>query len=96
MKLKMALTTVRWKSEPQREADCAPGFDFLERWNNVDVRFPEERATIEDPNNIAVHLLRNAFGGSHRELLAGRLVYQAPVSRNVRDDITIRFCFSKD
>ncbi|KAJ4164229.1 hypothetical protein LMH87_005912 [Akanthomyces muscarius] len=58
------------------------GFDFLERWNNVDVRFPEERATIEDSNNIAVYLLRNAFGGNHRELLTGRLVYQAPVSKN--------------
>ncbi|KAJ6786799.1 hypothetical protein PWT90_03849 [Aphanocladium album] len=66
--LKETPNTVWWKSEPQQEANYAPGFDFLARWNNVDIRFREERTTIEDLDNVAVHLLRNALGGSHREI----------------------------
>ncbi len=59
------------------------------RWDNADVRFIEERTTIEDLDNVAVHLLRNACGGNHRELLAGTLAYRAPFARDVRDDMTV-------
>lgn len=91
--MKMTPMTVWWKSEPQQEANYAPGFDFLQRWNEFDVRFREERTVIQDLNNVAVHLLRNACGGNHRELLAGKLAFQPPYSRLVRDDMTIQVIF---
>lgn len=90
--MKLAPETVWWKGGPQNAPIHVPGFDFLQRWNLVDVRFLPERTTIED-DNVAVHLLRNCLGGNHRELLAGRVAYQAPFARNVRDDITIQVIF---
>ncbi|KAJ3497598.1 hypothetical protein NLG97_g1782 [Lecanicillium saksenae] len=52
----------------------------------------EPRTTIED-DNVAVHLMRNALGGNHRELLAGHLAFRAPFARDVRDDIIIQVLF---
>lgn len=91
--MKLTPMSVRWKSEPQQEANYASGFDFRKRWNDFDVRFREERTTIQDFNNVAVHLLRNACGGNHRELLAGKLAFQPPYSRAVRDDMTVQVIF---
>ena len=87
---------VKWitgNCQPREEAKYAPGFDYLERWNGFDTRYLEERATLEDRDNVAVHLLRNACGGDHREFLAGNLAFQPPYSRLVRDDITIQVIF---
>lgn len=91
--MKMTPMAVWWKSEPQQEANYAPGFDFLERWNGFDVRFREERTVIQDLDNVAVHLLRNACGGNHQQLLAGKLAFQPPYSRAVRDDMTVQVIF---
>ncbi|KAM3451433.1 hypothetical protein MY3296_005249 [Beauveria thailandica] len=93
MKLKMTPETAWWKKKPQAEADYPAGFDFLERWNEFDVRFQQERAVIEDLDNVAVHLLRNACGANHRELLRGRLAYRPPFARDVRDDMTVQVLF---
>lgn len=43
--------------------------------------------------NVAVHLVRNSLGGNHHELLAGRLAFSSPFSRNLRDDITVQVIF---
>ncbi|KAI1204230.1 phosphatase 2C-like domain-containing protein [Annulohypoxylon truncatum] len=51
--------------------------------------FVEERRTVQD-ENAAVHLVRNALGGNHHELLAGRLALTAPFSLSARDDITVQ------
>jgi pyruvate dehydrogenase phosphatase len=55
-------------------------------------RFVEERTTVQD-DNAAVHLVRNSLGGNHHELVAGRLAFDAPFSRDVRDDVTVQVVF---
>ncbi|GES61629.1 protein phosphatase 2C [Aspergillus terreus] len=67
-------------------------FDFGQFWKGVNWKFVEERTTVQD-NNAAVHLVRNSLGGNHHELVAGRLAFSAPFSRNVRDDITVQVVF---
>ncbi|KAL3462908.1 phosphatase 2C-like domain-containing protein [Aspergillus heterothallicus] len=68
-------------------------FDFGQVGDNgVPWGFVEERMTVQD-DNVAVHLVRNALGGAHHELLAARLAFQAPHSRRVRDDTTVQVVF---
>ncbi|KAH0396672.1 protein serine/threonine phosphatase 2C, partial [Aureobasidium melanogenum] len=55
--------------------------------------FEEERTTIQDKDNVAVHLLRNSLGGNHAELIGGRLAASHPYSRDLRDDITVQVAF---
>jgi pyruvate dehydrogenase phosphatase len=65
------------------------------RWNP---RFVEERTTVQD-NNAAVHLVRNSLGGNRHELVAAQLAFDAPISRRLRDDMTVQVVFfgnSKD
>lgn len=64
-------------------------FDFSHFWKGVSHKFVEGRTTIQD-DNAAVHLMRNALGGNHHELVAGRLAFTAPSSRRIRDDITVQ------
>ncbi|KAL6699637.1 protein serine/threonine phosphatase 2C [Trichoderma pleuroticola] len=52
----------------------------------------EGRTVIQD-DNVAVHLVRNALGGNHHELIAGRLAFSPPSSRRVRDDMTVQVVF---
>ncbi|CAG7987596.1 unnamed protein product [Penicillium olsonii] len=67
-------------------------FDFGRFREGVDWRFVEERTTTQD-ENAAVHLVRNSLGGNHHEMIAGRLAYDSPFSRHVRDDITVQVVF---
>ncbi|KAK5656579.1 hypothetical protein OQA88_4558 [Cercophora sp. LCS_1] len=64
-------------------------FDFSHFWKGVNWKFAEERITVQD-KNVAVHLVRNAIGGNHHELVAGRLAFTAPSARRVRDDMTVQ------
>lgn len=75
------------KSEPAYDS-----FDFGHFWKGVHWRFVEKRTTIQD-DNVAVHLVRNALGGNHHELIAGRLAFSSPFARRVRDDITVQVAF---
>ncbi|KAM0669860.1 hypothetical protein ACQRIU_000255 [Beauveria bassiana] len=50
---------------------------------------------IEDLDNAAVCLLKNVLGGRHRYMVAGALTATEPLSRRVRDDITIQVIFFK-
>ncbi|OAA73693.1 Protein phosphatase 2C [Cordyceps fumosorosea ARSEF 2679] len=93
VKIKMAPETVWWKRRTRQEAKPDPGFDFLARWDGFDVRFTEKKTTVEDLDNVAVHLLRNACGGNHQELLTAKLAFEPPYSRNVRDDMTVQVLF---
>ncbi|KAH7418246.1 phosphatase 2C-like domain-containing protein [Cadophora sp. MPI-SDFR-AT-0126] len=54
--------------------------------------FDEKRTTVQD-GNAAVHLVRNALGGNHHEMIAGRLAYGTPFCRSIRDDITVQVVF---
>ncbi|PNP59593.1 hypothetical protein THARTR1_00766 [Trichoderma harzianum] len=67
-------------------------FDFGQFWQGVSWKFVEGRTTIQD-DNVAVHLVRNALGGNHHELIAGRLAFSPPSSRRVRDDMTVQVVF---
>lgn len=75
------------KSEPAYDS-----FDFGHFWKGVHWRFVEKRTTIQD-DNVAVHLVRNALGGNHHELIAGRLAFSSRFARRVRDDITVQVAF---
>ena len=55
----------------------------------------EENFVVED-ENVATHLVRNAFGGGDHETLLGLVGAQAPLSRDARDDITIQVIFFED
>ncbi|KAI4716386.1 putative pyruvate dehydrogenase [Aureobasidium sp. EXF-10727] len=77
---------------PSKSQPSYAAFDFSHFKNGVDEKFEEQRATTED-KNAAVHLMRNALGGNHQELIAGRLAASAPISRDLRDDVTVQVAF---
>ncbi|KAI1122453.1 pyruvate dehydrogenase [Nemania abortiva] len=54
--------------------------------------FVKPRLTIQD-DNAAVHLIRNALGGNHHELIASRLAFTPPLAENVRNDMTVQVVF---
>ncbi|KAL5326889.1 hypothetical protein ACEPPN_004578 [Leptodophora sp. 'Broadleaf-Isolate-01'] len=72
-------------AEPKYEPYDFSDFEWKEK-------FVEGRTTVQD-DNAAVHLVRNSLGGNHHEMLAGRLTYGTPFSRNIRDDITVQVVF---
>ncbi|KAJ5359050.1 protein serine/threonine phosphatase 2C [Penicillium cataractarum] len=79
----------------QRSSNPEPRYemsDFGEFANEENWRFEEKRTTVQD-DNVAVHLVRNSLGGNHHELVAGRLAFDSPSSRRVRDDITVQVVF---
>lgn len=62
-----------------------------------DSRWIEWRATPKDfvveDNNAATHLVKNAFGGARRGLFCAVMNMYPPMSRYVRDDITVQVVF---
>ncbi|KAI1111777.1 phosphatase 2C-like domain-containing protein [Nemania sp. NC0429] len=50
------------------------------------------RMTTQD-ENAAVHLICNALGGNHHDLVASRLAVESPYCRLFRDDITVQVIF---
>lgn len=48
---------------------------------------------FEDLDNAAVCLLKNVLGGRHKYMVAGALTATSPISRYVRDDITVQVIF---
>ncbi|KAM0433382.1 hypothetical protein ACHAPT_004259 [Fusarium lateritium] len=55
-----------------------------------------EHFVIEDLDSAAVCLVKNALGGSRRGLFLGALTTYSPMSRSVRDDMTVQVIFFKD
>lgn len=90
MELQRTPRTVWWKCTPRAPPEYDAGFDFYRRGCGLDVRFCLDRTTVKDLDNVAVHLLRNACGGSHDQLVRAKLAYQPPYSRVVRDDMTVQ------
>jgi len=58
-------------------------------------RMKNENFVVED-DNVATHLVRNAFGGKDIERLCGVVGAQPPLARRVRDDITVKVVFFGD
>jgi pyruvate dehydrogenase phosphatase len=73
----------RSASEPEIriEAEQAPS------WRAVPKYF-----VVED-ENAATHLIRNVFGGSRKHLFLGIMNAYPPMSREVRDDVTVHILF---
>jgi pyruvate dehydrogenase phosphatase len=55
-------------------------------------KLEEKKITVQD-DNVAVHLVRNALGGAHHDMISGVLAFKPPFSRKVRDDITVQVVF---
>ena len=47
-------------------------------------------------DDVATHLIRNAFGGGDEQLLRKRLSIPAPYSRRFRDDVTVTVIWWED
>ena len=62
----------------------------------LDEQKVDENNFVVEDENVATHLVRNAFGGGDHETLLGLVGAQAPLSRSVRDDITIQVIFFED
>jgi pyruvate dehydrogenase phosphatase len=61
------------------------------RWSHK--RKVEEEDFVVLDENCATHLARNALGGGDEEVLCGVVGAQPPVSRHVKDDITVQVAF---
>ncbi|KAK5735679.1 hypothetical protein LTR17_008030 [Elasticomyces elasticus] len=48
---------------------------------------------INEDAHCGIHLVKNALGGKRRDLFTGIMSVQPPLSRNVRDDITVHVVF---
>lgn len=55
-------------------------------------RVSPKHFVVED-EHVGVHLIKNALGGSRRRLFEAVMSIQPPLSRNVRDDITVHVIF---
>lgn len=52
--------------------------------------FVDGKASTVQDANVAVHLMRNALGGTHQDLISALLDFRPPFARWVRDDITVQ------
>lgn len=55
-------------------------------------RVSPKHFVVED-EHVGVHLIKNALGGNRRRLFEAVMSIQPPLSRNVRDDITVHVIF---
>ena len=75
----------------QRTGELAVAREGFGSW-----RATPEYFAIEDLDNAAVCLAKNALGGSRRELFRGVMTETSPRSRYVRDDVTVQVIFFAD
>lgn len=52
-----------------------------------------EHFVVEDMDNAAVHLLKNALGGKRRNLFVATTMMHQPLAKAVHDDITVQVLF---
>ncbi|KAJ5019573.1 hypothetical protein K4K57_012716 [Colletotrichum sp. SAR 10_99] len=86
------------KRTPQDKLDATPGqkseLDLTYGWPNWHAK--PENFVVEDLDNAAVHLIKNALGGARRTLFTGVALAYPPLSRSVRDDVTVQVIFFQD
>ncbi|MCJ1351104.1 MAG: hypothetical protein MMC33_001086 [Icmadophila ericetorum] len=68
----------------------AEGISFWEYW-----KVNPENFVVED-DNAATHLVKNAFGGTQRQLFTGVMTVYAPTSKTMRDDVSVQVIFFGD
>jgi pyruvate dehydrogenase phosphatase len=66
-----------------------------ESWISAKWKTKPEHFVVED-KNAAVHLIKNTFGGSRRDLFCDVMSIDPPVSRGFRDDATVQIIFFGD
>lgn len=81
-------TKVKYESSPKFEREDEDG-------RFISWRATPEHFVVED-SNAATHLVKNAFGGSRRSLFCGVISTYPPISRYVRDDVTVQVIFFGD
>lgn len=66
-------------------------------FKDVDLGVPRkewsDKSLVVKDDNAAVHLVRNALGGSNNEMLGAMMFFRYPFSRHARDDITVQVIF---
>ncbi|KAF6804844.1 protein phosphatase 2C [Colletotrichum musicola] len=86
------------KKTPDDKLAASPGkpssFDMSKGWANWAAT--PEHFVVEDLDNAAVHLVKNALGGNRRTLFTGAALAYPPLARNVRDDVTVQVIFFQD
>uniref|UniRef100_L2FZ80 Protein phosphatase 2c n=1 Tax=Colletotrichum fructicola (strain Nara gc5) TaxID=1213859 RepID=L2FZ80_COLFN len=86
------------KQTPQDKLAATPGqkseLDLTYGWPNWYAK--PENFVVEDLDNAAVHLIKNALGGARRTLFTGVALAYPPLSRSVRDDVTVQVIFFQD
>ncbi|KAI8294768.1 hypothetical protein K4K56_001030 [Colletotrichum sp. SAR 10_98] len=86
------------KQTPQDKLAATPGqkseLDLTYGWPNWHAK--PENFVVEDLDNAAVHLIKNALGGARRTLFTGVALAYPPLSRSVRDDVTVQVIFFQD
>jgi pyruvate dehydrogenase phosphatase len=83
------------REEWSREEATDPKFPFTDEKDYLSWRVSKEDFVYESTSNAALHLAQNAFGGRRRDLFIGVMSTTGPISRNVRDDISIQVIFFK-
>jgi pyruvate dehydrogenase phosphatase len=78
-------------STPKEVSSNAPPVS----WLHTEWKAKPEHFVVED-KNAAVNLIKNAFGGSRRDLFCGVMSTYPPVSRSFRDDATVQIIFFGD
>ncbi|KAJ3498440.1 hypothetical protein NLG97_g1121 [Lecanicillium saksenae] len=77
----------------------------LSRSNKIELDFENDLRTwkcqpenfvVEDMDNAAVHLLKNALGGKRRNLFIAATMMHEPMAKGIRDDITAQVIFFGD
>ncbi|KAK0637040.1 phosphatase 2C-like domain-containing protein [Bombardia bombarda] len=66
----------------------ADGMPYLVGWT-----MEQAKGIAVQDDNAAVHLTRNALGGTNQELVSATLAFKPPFSRKARDDITVQVVF---
>jgi pyruvate dehydrogenase phosphatase len=79
-------------STPKRGS---PNTSPVSPWVDAEWKTKPEHFVVED-KNVAVHLIKNAFGGSRRDLFCEVMSERPPFSRCVRDDATVQIIFFGD
>ncbi|KAI0903020.1 phosphatase 2C-like domain-containing protein [Ustulina deusta] len=84
--------SIKVNRESSQGAPEYAAFHFGRFKDGMIKKFVKARTTIQD-DNAAVHLVRNALGGNHHELIASRLAFNNGSARHVRDNITVQVIF---
>ncbi|TFB00109.1 hypothetical protein CCMA1212_008342 [Trichoderma ghanense] len=86
----------RRKGRPEEVDNISLSVHTLDDEGFLSYKATPEYFAIEDLDNAAVCLVKNALGGRRRGLFCGAMTVATPTSRYMRDDITVQVIFFED